>query len=134
MIMPATKRLTILLTDAEYTDLQARAGLVPLSTWIRSEVLGARETGGHEESKDQSLRRDENVPLGKRRTATAAPRGQDSTEKQPSEIDLEVNKRNPGHRMGCECFGCTQTRRFILEMRDKNKVSESPKKRGRRNG
>src|SRR6266404_5176247 len=43
--MAADKRLTILLTPAEYDELKLRAGLVPVSTWIRHKVLGVRDDG-----------------------------------------------------------------------------------------
>jgi len=57
--MGADRRLTILLTPAEYGELQRRAGLVPLSTWIRHQVLGARtvEAKTDEVGDDKNLRK-----------------------------------------------------------------------------
>jgi len=55
--MASDHRLTILLTEAQYVELQGRAGLVPLGTWIKSELFGERAkvvTGSVETRKDET--------------------------------------------------------------------------------
>src|SRR6266404_3099161 len=54
--MGLDKRLTILLTPAEYDELKRRAGIVPMSTWVRHQVLGVR-TQSDESGDGKNLRK-----------------------------------------------------------------------------
>src|SRR5882724_6252443 len=100
--MASDHRLTILLTEAQYVELQGRAGLVPLGTWIKSELFGERvkvvvgsvetrkdETGDHQDGSGVS-----DVPMDSRRapasrgfTRTSAPKV--DAEASPSTVALD---------------------------------------------
>jgi hypothetical protein len=56
-------RVTVILTDEEYTQVKREAGLIPLSAWFRSKTIGAGE--------DKAVRRDEPVHLARGRSVAA---------------------------------------------------------------
>ena len=48
-------RITVVCSEAEYAEIKAQAGLVPLSRWIKSKVLGLAGEVRHESAVDQSM-------------------------------------------------------------------------------
>jgi len=82
------RRITVVCTDAEYAEIKGKAGLVPLSVWIKSQVLngtgydqGVRGTGGDgvDPRGTAVLARPANDFIGAIVTRTSSPTIPDST-------------------------------------------------------
>src|SRR5882672_32726 len=84
-------RLTVLLRPTEYAELKRRAGRVPLSTWMRTELL---ETN-HGPSEDQDVRPVADVPMVER-SAPESERPRALPRKSPAKVSARTPKRNAG--------------------------------------
>jgi hypothetical protein len=65
-------RVTIILTEAEHEEIKGKAGLIPLSRWIKSMVLGGR--GNESGSQDRAMVQPERAGSSGERGAGAVKR------------------------------------------------------------
>ena len=91
-------RITVICNDEEYAEIKRRAGLVPLSTWLKSVALLGVGVDV------EAVRRIEKVVSGSDDRA----------------------RRTGGHPVDCQCMNCVGYRRF--EQQRAEKAAEKKKK------
>lgn len=65
------KRVSVLLSEQEYTQVRSKAGLVPLSRWFKSLALGKEEVAAiegkqAEDHRAEDMPKDEPIPMVQR--------------------------------------------------------------------
>lgn len=94
--MPATNRVTILMTDDEFGEVKERAGIASVSAYIKSVLF---PNGG-------SYR----LPPGTM-VETDNPKAPSKGDFEDA-VEVTVARKN-GHELGCKCVGCARLRAMM---------------------
>lgn len=137
-------RITVVCSDEEYREIKKRAGLVPLSTWLKSLALNGIQVAELRERQEQALsnfapkksrasRKTEPVVETESGPETAVSNGSEPETATTAADWIETTvARRVGHSLGCSCYACGSFRRHLKTSQKPKKEPEEKKKGFRR--
>src|ERR1700687_5080278 len=110
--MSSGTRITVLCSKEEYAEIKRQAGLVPLSTWIKSKCIQTLPAGknGNEESRSEDTAGPRDVSVSRRSTGAAGRpsrvrQPQRSGSRRPASADSSAVASRPGSADDREAVG-----------------------------